>query len=212
MGARAKIPTRCRAFQATPWTSTAQRPRRARQSLRPCPMGRPAKRPWSTTLVARRRPRSHHPQRTRRMLATSRDQLLGERYTVDPEALITAGRCVYQGFAVVQGECSEDGFSSTCPAGTTCLANQCRDLCLCDADCGTGLCCNEPASKRPGNALGVCAACRWSAQTYIRALASRTAEAIRVSAIHIRTSNEGGETAGMAAADFLARLRPCGSQ
>jgi hypothetical protein len=29
MGARAKIPTRCRAFQATPWTSTAQRPRRA---------------------------------------------------------------------------------------------------------------------------------------------------------------------------------------
>jgi hypothetical protein len=91
---------------------------------------------------------------------TGCEALLGERCTVDREAATTAGRCVYQGFATIEGECSEDTLASTCPAGTTCKANQCRDVCLCDADCAAGLCCNEPVSEKLGNALGVCAACR----------------------------------------------------
>ena len=42
------------------------------------------------------------------------------------------------------GGCFNSGLTESCPPTFTCVVDQCRALCACDADCEPGQCCSEP--------------------------------------------------------------------
>jgi hypothetical protein len=70
----------------------------------------------------------------------------------DPAQETPAAVCVLSGLRFDDG-CAEDAFSTNCPAGATCVMNECRKYCYCDSDCDPGSECGE----RAGNGFKVCA-------------------------------------------------------
>jgi hypothetical protein len=55
------------------------------------------------------------------------------------------------------GACLNTVVTESCPAKSTCVAERCRTLCFCDADCEAGQCCTEPLQS---TGFKVCGDCR----------------------------------------------------
>jgi hypothetical protein len=68
-----------------------------------------------------------------------------------------AGYCTFVGPLADGGlECLNSVVTESCPPSSTCLNNECRVLCHCDADCDVGQCCTEPLGE---HGFHVCAPC-----------------------------------------------------
>jgi hypothetical protein len=60
-------------------------------------------------------------------------------------AATLSGYCIFSSPPPVAGAdtCFNSGVTESCPPTFTCVVDQCRRLCLCDADCEQGQCCTE---------------------------------------------------------------------
>lgn len=82
---------------------------------------------------------------------------LGMHCAVDPAARLT-GYCIFSTAPTPSplGDCLNTGITESCPPTSTCRDGQCRELCLCDADCEAGQCCREPIESTGFKVCGEC--------------------------------------------------------
>jgi hypothetical protein len=82
---------------------------------------------------------------------------VGQHCSVDVLNYLT-GYCVFTSMPSPQlgGECLNTGVTESCSPTTLCHETLCRKICLCDADCDAGECCNEPIES---TGFSVCTAC-----------------------------------------------------
>lgn len=75
---------------------------------------------------------------------------------VDPNASAAATYCVVASISL-DGACTQDLLSTSCPPQHTCIAGQCREYCYCDADCEDGAACTNPSGQGGSDAFKLCA-------------------------------------------------------
>jgi hypothetical protein len=75
---------------------------------------------------------------------------------VDPNAAAAAGYCVVASISL-DGACTQDLLSTSCPPEHTCIAGQCREYCYCDADCDDGSACSDPSGQGGSDVFKLCA-------------------------------------------------------
>jgi hypothetical protein len=68
------------------------------------------------------------------------------------------GYCIfYSGQSPTPGvDCLNTGVTESCPPTSACVDGQCRELCLCNADCEAGTCCTQ---RLEDTGFKVCGAC-----------------------------------------------------
>jgi len=79
---------------------------------------------------------------------------MASKCIVDFQAATPTGNCFF--YTPMPGPfCLFTGVTDSCPAGYYCRNQTCRKLCLCDEECSTGQCCNEPI----GGGFSLCSDC-----------------------------------------------------
>jgi len=73
------------------------------------------------------------------------DATLSMQCAVDLLATVPTGYCIFSAPppSTIGGACLNSGVTESCPPISSCVDGVCRALCLCDADCGDGLCCTR---------------------------------------------------------------------
>jgi hypothetical protein len=75
---------------------------------------------------------------------------------VDVFAATPTGICVFSTPSPDPDACLNIPPTESCPAGQTCVDAKCHTICLCDAECESGGCCNKAISA---GGLKVCSPC-----------------------------------------------------
>jgi hypothetical protein len=74
-------------------------------------------------------------------------------------AATLTGYCIFNSGGpppALGGACLNTGITESCAPTATCVAGQCRKLCLCDADCGAAQCCTDPLESTGFKVCGGC--------------------------------------------------------
>jgi hypothetical protein len=75
---------------------------------------------------------------------------------VDGLSDVLAGYCIFSTPMPDAGFCFNSGVTESCPPKQTCVVDQCRTLCFCDADCEEKQCCVESIGTVGFKVCGAC--------------------------------------------------------